>query len=199
VAGPVEPPVDPEAEARAYLEEAARNAASLLDGDLPVLAAKAGAMLSETISEGGTVLFCGNGGSAADAQHLAAELVGRLDASRDREPLRGLALTTDTSALTALSNDFGFEEVFARQVRALGRPGDALVCLSTSGRSPNILQAAEAARGAGLRVVALVGPSASPLDDVTDVCLHLPGRSSGQVQQGHITVGHLLCRLAETA
>jgi D-sedoheptulose 7-phosphate isomerase len=198
VAGSVEPPVDPEAEARAYLQDSARNASSLLEGDLPVLAAKAGGILAETIRGGGTVLFCGNGGSAADAQHLAAELVGRLDAGRDRDPLPGLALTTDTSALTAVSNDFGFEEVFARQIRGLGRPSDALVCLSTSGRSPNVLRAADAARSVGLRVVALVGPSESPLDDVADVSLHVPGGSSGHIQQGHITLGHLLCRLAET-
>jgi D-sedoheptulose 7-phosphate isomerase len=163
-----------------------------------VAAAKSGQLLAEAIRGGGKVLFCGNGGSAADAQHLAAELVGRLDASRDRDPLPGLALTTDTSALTAVSNDFGFEEVFARQVRALGRPGDALVCLSTGGRSPNVLRAAEAARRAGLRVVALVGPGGSELDDLADVCLHVPGDSSGHIQQGHITLGHLLCRLAET-
>lgn len=163
-----------------------------------MLAAKAGAILAETLRGGGKVLFCGNGGSAADAQHLAAELVGRLDADRDREPLRGLALTTDTSALTAVSNDFGFEEVFARQVRALGQPGDALVGLSTGGRSPNVLRAAETARGGGLRVVALTGPGESPLDGLADVSLHVPGNSSGHVQQGHITLGHLLCRLAET-
>jgi D-sedoheptulose 7-phosphate isomerase len=162
-----------------------------------VLAAKAGSILAQTLREGGKVLFCGNGGSAADAQHLAAELLGRLDAGRDREPLRGLALTTDTSALTAVANDFGFEDVFARQVRALGVPGDALVCLSTGGRSPNVLRAAEAAQHGGLRVVALNGPSDSPLDDLADVCLHVPGNSSGHVQQGHITLGHLLCRLAE--
>jgi D-sedoheptulose 7-phosphate isomerase len=188
---------DPESEARAHLEEAARNASAMAEGDLPVLAAKAGALLADTLRAGGTVLFCGNGGSAADAQHLAAELVGRLDASRDRGPLAGLALTTDTSALTAVSNDYGFEEVFARQIRALGRPGDALVCLSTGGRSPNVLRAAEAARDSGLRVVALVGPDPSPLDDLADVCLHAPGGSSGEIQQGHITLGHLLCRLAE--
>ena len=191
-------PLDPEAEARAYLEEAAENAAALSEGDLPVLAAKAGAILAEALRGGGAVLFCGNGGSAADAQHLAAELVGRLDSGRDRDPLRGLALTTDTSALTAISNDFGYAEVFARQVLALGRPGDALVCLSTGGRSPNVLRAAEAAREAGLRVVALVGPAPSPLDEAADVCLHVRGNSSGHVQQGHITLGHLLCRLAET-
>ena len=162
-----------------------------------MLAVKAGSLLAETLQAGGKVLFCGNGGSAADAQHLAAELVGRLDASRDRGPLAGLALTTDTSALTAVSNDYGFEEVFARQVRALGARGDALVCLSTGGRSPNVVRAAEAARDAGLRIVVLVGPGPSPLDDLADVCLHAPGGSSGQIQQGHITLGHLLCRLAE--
>jgi D-sedoheptulose 7-phosphate isomerase len=193
----VEGPVEPELEARAYLEEAARNASAMAEGDLPVLAAKAGALLAETLRAGGKVLFCGNGGSAADAQHLAAELVGRLDASRDREPLAGLALTTDTSALTAVSNDYGFEEVFARQVRALGRRGDALVCLSTAGRSPNVVRAAEEARAMGLRVVALVGPGESTLEEVADFCLHAPGRSSGEIQQGHVTLGHLLCRLAE--
>jgi D-sedoheptulose 7-phosphate isomerase len=180
-----------------YLEDAARNASALAEGELPVLAAKAGSLLAETLRAGGKVLFCGNGGSAADAQHLAAELVGRLDASRDREPLAGLALTTDTSALTAVANDFGFEEVFARQVRALGAPGDTLLCLSTGGQSPNVLRAAETSRAAGLRVVALVGPANSALDDLADVCLHVPGDSSGQVQQAHITLGHLLCRLAE--
>ena len=181
-----------------YLEEAARNASALAEGDLPVAVAKAGSILADALRGGGTIMFCGNGGSAADAQHLAAELVGRLDAGRDREPLAGLALTTDTSALTALSNDYGYDEVFARQVRALGRAGDVLVCLSTGGRSPNILRAADAARRAGLRVVALLGPASSPLDDLADVSLHAPGDSSGQVQQGHATLGHLLCRFAET-
>ena len=143
------------------------------------------------------MLFCGNGGSAADAQHLATELVGRLDSSSDRDPLPGLALTTDTSALTALSNDYGFEEVFARQVRALGRDGDVLVCLTTSGRSPNVVRAAEAARERGMRVVALSGPARTPLDDLADVTIHVPGDTSGHIQQGHITLGHLLCSLAE--
>jgi D-sedoheptulose 7-phosphate isomerase len=124
--------------------------------------------------------------------------VGRLDPARERGPLAGLALTTDTSALTALANDFGYEEVFARQVRAVGRSGDALVCLSTGGRSANVVAAARAALETGVRVVALVGPDRSPLDELAEVCLHVPGDSSGQIQQGHITLGHLLCALAES-
>lgn len=145
------------------------------------------------------MLFCGNGGSAADAQHLAAELVGRLDAARDRAALPAVALTTDTSVLTAVANDYGYDRVFARQVAAIGRPGDALVCISTSGRSANVVAAAREARDRGVRVVALVGPDRCPFDEdgLVEVALHVPGQSSGQVQQGHITVGHLLCTLAE--
>jgi D-sedoheptulose 7-phosphate isomerase len=192
-------PIDGERTAKEYLEASASLAADVAGGTLPAEAARAGALMAEALSNGGTILFCGNGGSAADAQHLASELVGRMDRSRERGPLAGLALTTDTSALTAVSNDYGYEDVFARQVRGLGRPGDLLVCLSTSGRSPNVVKAAREARDAGMTVVALVGPSGSPLDEVATVCLHVPGETSGLIQQGHITVGHLLCTLAEPA
>jgi D-sedoheptulose 7-phosphate isomerase len=195
VAGPVER----ERAAKEYLEASARLAAEAAGGTLPSETARAGELIAKALSGGGKVLFCGNGGSAADAQHLASELVGRLDRSREREPLAGLALTTDTSALTAVANDYGYEDVFARQVRALGRPGDVLVCLSTSGRSGNVVRAAREARRAGIGIVALVGPEDSPLDELAEVCLHLPGETSGLVQQGHITVGHLLCALAEQA
>ncbi len=194
MAGPVD-----DRQAKEYLEASADLAAAMAGGDLPAQAAAAAEALASALSGGGKVLFCGNGGSAADAQHLAAELVGRLDAARDRAPLAGIALTTDTSALTAIANDFGFEEVFARQVRALGRAGDALVCLSTSGASANVVRAAEAAREAGLRVVALLGPDASPLDELAEVALHVPGASSGLVQQGHVALGHLLCALTESS
>jgi D-sedoheptulose 7-phosphate isomerase len=183
--------------AKEYLEDSARVLAEMVGGDVPRLAAEAGGLMGETLRRGGTVLFCGNGGSAADAQHLATELVGRLDGSRDRGPLAGLALTTDTSALTALANDFGYEEVFARQVRALGRPGDCLVCISTSGSSANVIRAAEAARDGGLAVIALLGGSESPLDALADVSLHVHASSSGLIQQGHGALGHLLCGLAE--
>lgn len=192
-------PVDLEREARAHLEASAKLASILAEGDLPAQVASAGGALADALSGGGKVMFCGNGGSAADAQHLAAELVGRLDATRDREALSGVALTTDTSIITAVANDFGYQEVFARQVEALGREGDALVCLSTSGGSANVIRAAERAEAIGVRVVALVGPGPSPLEDLAEICLHLPGETSGQVQQGHIAVGHALCALAESA
>ncbi len=192
-------PLELEREARAHLEASAKLASALVDGDLPAQVARAGTLLGEALRGGGKVLFCGNGGSAADAQHLAAELVGRLDATSDREPLPGIALTTDTSILTAVANDFGYEEVFARQVRALARRGDVLVCLSTSGGSENVVRAARDAAGLGVRVVALLGPAASPLDDAAEISVHLPGETSGQVQQGHIAVGHALCALAESA
>ena len=192
-------PLELEREARAHLEASAKLASTLAEGDLPGLVARAGTLLGEALGGGGKVLFCGNGGSAADAQHLAAELVGGLDASSDRAPLSGIALTTDTSILTAVANDFGYEEVFARQIRALARGGDVLVCLSTSGGSENVLRAAREAAALGVLVVALVGPAATPLDDTADVSIHLPGETSGQIQQGHIAVGHALCALAESA
>ena len=187
---------DAEKRARAYLEDSARFAAELAEGETPALAARAGEILAGALRKGRKVLFCGNGGSAADAQHLAAELVGRLDHDDDRPALAAIALTTDTSALTAIANDFGFVEVFERQVEALGRRGDVLVCLSTSGSSPNVIHAARAARGRRMRVVALVGPGRCPLDDVADVAIHAPGETSGRIQQGHATLGHLLCTLA---
>jgi D-sedoheptulose 7-phosphate isomerase len=190
-------PIDRERAAKEYLEASARLAADVAGGTLPAEVARAGALMADALSNGGTILFCGNGGSAADAQHLASELVGRMDRTRDRGPLAGLALTTDTSALTAVANDYGYEDVFARQVRGLGRAGDVLVCLSTSGRSANVVKASREARKAGLTVVALIGPERSPLEELADVCLHVPGETSGLIQQGHITIGHLLCALAE--
>jgi D-sedoheptulose 7-phosphate isomerase len=195
VAGPVEL----ERQARAHLEASAKLACALTEGDLAADVARAAGIMAESLRAGGKIMFCGNGGSAADAQHLAAELVGRMDAGSDRDPLPGIALTTDTSILTALANDFGYEEVFARQVRGLGRGGDVLVCLSTSGTSENVIRAAAAAVSVGVRVIALIGPGPSPLDDPAEVALHLPGETSGQVQQGHIAVGHALCSLAESA
>jgi D-sedoheptulose 7-phosphate isomerase len=190
-------PLDLEREARVHLEASAKLASVLAEGDMPPQVARAGGVLANAIRAGGKIMFCGNGGSAADAQHLAAELVGRLDASRHRDPLPGMALTTDTSILTAVANDFGYREVFARQVRALGRPGDCLVCISTSGSSANVVRAAEAARQGGLAVIALLGGSDSPLDAMADVALHVDASSSGLIQQGHQALGHLLCALAE--
>jgi D-sedoheptulose 7-phosphate isomerase len=150
-----------------------------------------------TLGTGGKVLLCGNGGSAADAQHIAAELVGRL--RRPREGLAAIALTTDTSILTALGNDFGFEEVFARQIGALGKPGDVLVALSTSGKSPNILKAAAVAREREMYVVGLTGSRPTPLTEAVDVCVAVPAEDTMLVQQAHLAILHSICDLVDRA
>jgi len=156
---------------------------------------KAAALLIQTLEEGGKILFCGNGGSAADSQHLATELVGRFQI--DRGALPALALTTDTSGLTAMANDWGFDVVFKRQVEALGRQGDALVGISTSGRSRNVILAMEEARKRGLRTLAMTGRAQGPMDDLADAVIRIPADRTALVQEGHITVGHILCELIE--
>jgi D-sedoheptulose 7-phosphate isomerase len=139
----------------------------------------------------------GNGGSAADCQHLAAELVGRFE--RDRPGLASIALTTDTSILTSVGNDLGFERIFARQVEALGRPGDLLIGLSTSGNSRNVLAALEVGRGMGLRCAGLSGGSGGRLVTATDLCLSVPSGITARIQEAHILIGHMVCDLVETA
>ncbi|NAZ84429.1 SIS domain-containing protein, partial [Kineococcus sp. R8] len=152
-----------------------------------------GLELVAVFRRGGRVLVAGNGGSAAEAQHLTAELVGRFEG--ERRPLSAIALHADTSSTTAISNDYGADEVFARQVEAHGRPGDVLVLLSTSGRSANVVRAAQRGRAAGLRVLALTGPDPSPLAEASDevVLSGAPGSSTSAVQEGHLVVVHALC------
>jgi D-sedoheptulose 7-phosphate isomerase len=154
-------------------------------------------VVAQTLARGRTVFFCGNGGSAAEAQHLAAELVGRY--RRDRAALPAVALTTDTSILTAVSNDYGFARVFARQVEGLGRRGDLLVALTTSGRSPSILEAVAAARARGMRVIGLTGAEGRAFARRCDAALVVPSRSTPRIQEMHLLVGHLLCEAAEAA
>jgi D-sedoheptulose 7-phosphate isomerase len=175
-----------------YLASSAAVAAALVERPGAAALERAARLLADALAGGGQVLFCGNGGSAADAQHLAAELVGRL--GMERPAYRAVALTTDTSVLTAVGNDYGYAEVFARQVEGLGRPGDVLVAISTSGRSENVLRAAAAARARGM---AFLGPAPSPLDDTADLALHVDGDVAGLVQQGHITIGHAICGWVE--
>jgi len=152
--------------------------------------------INEAIRTGHKVLVCGNGGSAGDAQHFAAELVGRY--RLDRKGWPAIALTTDTSALTAISNDYGFDQVFARQVAALGREGDILIGISTSGRSPNVINAVEQANLMGLRTIGLVGDNTeSELSNVVQVCLHVPSTEGPMIQQAHIAVVHAICELLE--
>ncbi|WP_203915587.1 D-sedoheptulose-7-phosphate isomerase [Rugosimonospora africana] len=145
---------------------------------------------------GGRVLFCGNGGSAGDAQHLAAELVGRQH--YDRGALAGIALTADTSVLTAVGNDYGFDHVFARQVAALGRPGDVLFGLSTSGASRNVIEALAAARAGGLTTVAFTGEKPGEMADA-DFVVAMPAGGTAQVQELHLAAGHIVCGLVERA
>lgn len=148
-----------------------------------------------TLSNGGKVLLCGNGGSAADAQHIAAELVGRYEA--ERAALAAIALTTDTSALTAIGNDYGFDHVFERQVLALGKKGDVLIAISTSGKSPNILCALDAAKKLGLVTVGFGGAKDGPMVKQCDLMLSAPSERTPIIQQLHITAAHAICGLVE--
>ncbi|MFI5908034.1 SIS domain-containing protein [Dactylosporangium sp. NPDC051541] len=149
-----------------------------------------GRHLASVLGDGGRLLVCGNGGSAAQAQHLAAELTGRL--REERIPLSAIALCADSSAVTAIANDYGYEEVFARQVLAHGRSGDVLIAMSTSGRSPNVLAAVTAARGAGLHTWALTGPRPSPLAELCDEAVRCPG-DGPVVQELHLVAAHVIC------
>jgi D-sedoheptulose 7-phosphate isomerase len=149
----------------------------------------------ECLESGGTVFFCGNGGSAADAQHLAAELAGRY--FTDRPALAAVALTTNVSSLTAIGNDFGFERVFSRQLEGLGTPGDVLVAISTSGNSPNVLRAIEVAHGLGMTVIGMTGAKGQRFARLCDHALVTPDASTPRIQEGHIAMGHALCELIE--
>ena len=144
---------------------------------------------------GGKLLTCGNGGSAGDAQHIAGEFVSRLN--YDRAPAASIALTTDTSVITAIGNDYGYEHVFERQVLALGRPGDVLLAISTSGRSPSILNAMQAARERQLIVIGFSGKTAGDMPPLADLMLHVPSDSTPLIQQIHITAAHIVCGLVE--
>ncbi len=150
---------------------------------------------AECIEHGGKIMFCGNGGSAGDAQHLAAELVGRL--VRDRRALAGLALSTDSSALTCIANDFGYDEVFARQVEGLGRAGDVLVAISTSGNSPNVLRAVEVAKRIGVYVVGFLGRDGGKLGPLVDLAVTVASDETARIQEAHIFLGHVMCARIE--
>jgi D-sedoheptulose 7-phosphate isomerase len=159
--------------------------------------ARATAMLVASLQAGGTIYICGNGGSAAEAQHAAGELVGRF--LRERPALRCVALTTDTSVLTAVANDYEFSRIFARQAEALVREGDVLWGLSTSGNSPNVLAAADVARRRGAKVLGMTGRNGAKLAELCDVCLCIPADMSPGIQEGHLALIHIICRLVEEA
>ena len=148
-----------------------------------------------SLRAGGKLMFAGNGGSAAEAQHFSAEMVGRF--LKERQPLPSIALNTDTSALTAIGNDYGYEQIFARQVEALGNRGDVLIAMSTSGRSPNIVRAMQAARAKGIVTIGLTGVHPRDMGELADVVLKVPSSHTPQIQEGHLVLGHLLCAMVE--
>jgi len=152
-------------------------------------------LIIQCLRMGGKVLFFGNGGSAADAQHLAAEFVGRF--AMERAGLPAIALTTDSSILTAVGNDYGFEQIFARQIQALGKPGDVAVAISTSGNSANVLEGVKEARKRNLKTIGLTGKDGGALAQQADVAITIPSTSTARIQECHIAIGHLFCELLD--
>ncbi len=183
---------------RDILKESITAKAYLLyDDALLAKIEQAGRRIIAAVKKGNKVLVCGNGGSAADSQHFAAEMTGRFQ--RERRALPAVALTTDTSSLTALANDYGFDIVFERQVEAIGRRGDVLLAISTSGRSPNVLKAVRRAKKMGIRTIGLTGGDAGKLSRSTDLCLVMPASNTARIQECHICVIHILCDIVERA
>jgi D-sedoheptulose 7-phosphate isomerase len=157
----------------------------------------AAARMAGCLRAGGKLMFCGNGGSAADSQHLAAEFTGRF--LNDRPPLAALALSTDSSALTCIANDYAFDQVFERQLRALGRRGDVLVAISTSGHSANVLRAVRAARELGIATIGLLGRDGGALAGLCDIAVVVPSQTTARIQEAHIFIGHVWCAMVEAA
>ena len=157
---------------------------------------KASKMMIESIKKGNKILWCGNGGSAADAQHMAAELMGGLR-SHDRKPISSIALTTDSSFITAWSNDTSYEEIFSRQIEGIGKAGDILVAISTSGNSINVLNAIKTAESKNIKTIILTGKKQGKMKGMGDVLISIPSNDTQRIQEGHILVEHILCELAE--
>lgn len=171
--------------------------AERMRGETAGTIARAAELIHCAIKSGNKILACGNGGSAAEAQHFIGELVGRF--LTEREPLAGVALTVDTSVLTAVGNDYGYSEVFTRQVKGIGKPGDVLLAISTSGQSSNVLKALAAARDGGLVTIALIGAESSLELDVCDLVITIPDPSTPRIQEMHLVVLHLICELVDNA
>ena len=149
----------------------------------------------EALKNGNKILLCGNGGSAADAQHIAAELSGRF--KKERNALAGIALTTDTSALTAIGNDYGFEYVFSRQLEAIGSKGDVLIAISTSGNSVNVINAIKSAKNIGIKIITLSGKNGGEMKNLGDVNIIIPSNNTPRIQEMHIMVGHMICEMID--
>jgi len=158
---------------------------------------KASDIIKDSYKNGGKIMFCGNGGSAADSQHLATEFMIRMSHDITRPALGSIALTTDSSNITAGANDIGYENVFARNVEGIGRKGDVLIGISTSGNSKNVLKAFQKAKEMGIYRIALLGGSGGVIRDEADLCIIIPSSNTQRIQEGHITVGHIICEIVE--
>ena len=182
-----------------FLEEVSKTQATLTllaaDGQIAAQVEKIVQLSCDALRAGNKILFAGNGGSAADAQHLAGELVSRF--KFDRPGLAALALTTDSSVLTAIGNDYGYDKVFARQLNAVGVAGDVFFAISTSGRSPNVMNGLREARRKGLITVGLTGKTGGEMAPLCDYCLQVPSNETPKIQEGHIVLGHIICGLIE--
>ena len=185
----------PDFVARQISESITVKEAMLNDAELINVVESIAALIVETYRNGGKVLLAGNGGSAADAQHIAAELVSRF--TLDRPALPAMALTTDTSILTAISNDYGYDSLFSRQLEANAKPGDVFIAISTSGNSPNIVRALKTAYDIGVVAVGLTGATGGEMADLCRYCVNIPSTDIPRIQEGHITVGHILCASTE--
>ena len=163
--------------------------------DLLGLIKEAGDICIKALEKGNKIMLCGNGGSAADAQHIAAELSGRF--KKERKALAAVALTTDTSALTAIANDYGYEEVFSRQVEAIGKKEDVLIAISTSGNSKNVINAINSAKKLGIKVITLIGKDGGEIKNLGDINITVPSNNTPRIQEMHIMIGHMICALID--
>jgi D-sedoheptulose 7-phosphate isomerase len=179
---------------RSIVEESIAVKQAMLKADLDAVERIAGALVT-AFKAGNRVFLCGNGGSAADSQHIAAEFIGRFQ--KERRALPAIALTTDTSILTCLSNDYNYDIVFSRQIEALGRKGDVLIGISTSGKSVNVLKAFEAAKACGMVTVAFVGHDGGPMAKAADLSIIVPSRVTARIQETHIVLAHAICEVVE--
>ncbi len=176
------------------LKDSIRVKQDILKGDLePII--RMTETVKQVLQDGGKLLLCGNGGSAADSQHIAAELIGRF--AKDRKAFPAIALTTDTSILTSLGNDYGYDTVFSRQVEGLGRPGDVLLVLSTSGNSPNACEAVKKAKALGLKTISLTGGDGGQLRQLADMGYNVPSSDTARIQEAHICIAHIICAIVE--
>ena len=182
--------------ANSHLRESIRVKEATLETCIPSLLMACND-LTDAFADGKKLMICGNGGSAADAQHLAAEFISTLSQAFPRRALPAIALTTDSSTLTSRANDYGFDEVFSRQVEAFGQPGDVLLSISTSGGSKNCLAAMKAAKELGVRNVALVGGSGGPMSELADVAIVVPSHQTMHIQESHLALYHILCHIVE--